>query len=175
MKRSGCTEAGRILKTFGYKGEMIAQVRAEFIDIIVKEGSVFIETDEELVPFFIEYVEEGNQDLFTFKFEEIDDVGQAKEFTGNTLWLPLSVIPEDITTKDLLVDIKGYRVIDRNYGEVGIAEEVIEMPQQSILRIHKEKKEILLPVNEQFVLGIDRKKKQIHIDAPAGLIEAYLG
>jgi 16S rRNA processing protein RimM len=90
------------------------------------------------------------------------------------LWFPLNMLPQGFADQNLLLDIKGFQVIDRIYGEVGIAEEVFELSQQSILRIYKGKKEILLPVNDKFILKTDRKKRQIHIEAPDGLIESYL-
>jgi 16S rRNA processing protein RimM len=175
VEKSDCAQIGRVIKTFGYKGEFIAQIGKEFIEILLHEGSVFIETDEELVPYFIEFCESGDKDLYTLKFEDIDDVGQAKEFSTSILWFPVSKLPEEIKDNIILLDIKGFLVIDEHYGELGLAEEIIEMPKQSILRILRGKKEILLPVNEQFILETDRDKKQIRICAPEGLIESYLG
>jgi 16S rRNA processing protein RimM len=174
LEKSDGVLVGRIIKAFGYKGELIVQIGKEFISIITKEGFLFIETDEELVPFFIESFDEGDKDLHNIRFEDIDNVTHAKEFTGNTLWMPLTSLPEEFTEQNPLIDIRGFQVIDRNYGEVGIADEVFELSQQIILRIYKGNKEILLPVNDKFILKTDRKKRQIHIEAPDGLIESYL-
>ena len=174
MEKTDCTRIGSILKTFGYKGEYVVQVDDEFLDIMIQVGSVFIETDEELVPYFIETFDAGDEDLHNFKLEDINDVDHAKQFTGSILWFPVASLPEGYTEQKLLSDIKGFRVIDHKLGEVGIAEDVIEMPHQSLLRFYQGKKEILLPVNEKFILKTDRTKKQIHIAAPEGLIESYL-
>jgi 16S rRNA processing protein RimM len=174
VEKIDCVRIGRILKTFGYKGELVVQIDEEFLDVMIREGSVFIETDEELVPFFIEVFEAGDQDLHNVKLEDIDDVGCAKNFSGSFLWFPLAGLPEELPEQKQLRDIKGYAVVDLKMGEAGIAEDVIEMPQQLILRFYQGKKEILLPVNEAFIIKIDRKKKKITIDAPDGLIDSYL-
>ena len=175
MEKTDCIQAGRIVKTFGYKGEVIAHISEDFAKIIIKKGSIFIETDEELVPYFIESFEWGDKELHTIKFEDINDVGQAKAFSGNIIWFPTSMLPEGFTLPEPLSDIQGYTVIDKEYGEIGMAEDITELPSQSILRILQGDREILLPVNDDFILKVDRKKRQILIHAPQGLIESYLG
>ena len=41
--------------------------------------------------------------------------------------------------------------------------------------IMNDEKEVLIPLREGLVRKIDRKNKVMHIDAPPGLIELYLG
>jgi 16S rRNA processing protein RimM len=174
MEKSDCFEVGRIIKTFGYKGELIAKISKEFIGIIESEGSVFIETDEELVPYFIQELEYSEEDFYSICIEDVATVNEAKEFNGSILWIPTDKIPKEIFNENPLHDVKGYSVIDVNFGELGIADEVLEYPKHSVLRILRGKKEILLPVNDAFILEVDRKKREITINAPAGLIETYL-
>jgi 16S rRNA processing protein RimM len=174
MEKSNCVSIGRIHKTFGYKGSCVVQIGDHFLETVLNEGSVFIENDEELVPYFIETFEEGEEGLHSIKFEDIDDVDRAKELNGSLVWFPLSSLPEALQEADMLFEIRGYQVIDQKFGEIGIAEDVMDMPQQSLLRFFKGKKEILLPMNETFIHKIDRRKKQIFINAPDGLIDSYL-
>ena len=42
------------------------------------------------------------------------------------------------------------------------------------MQIFQDKKEILIPLNQDFIKKIDFKKKSILIDAPEGLIGFYL-
>jgi len=35
-------------------------------------------------------------------------------------------------------------------------------------------KEVLFPLNDQFVTSIDKKSKIIHVDLPEGLLDIYL-
>jgi 16S rRNA processing protein RimM len=174
MEKTDCILIGRILKTFGYKGGYVVQIGDSFLETVLSEGSIFIETDEELVPYFIETFEEGEDELHNIKFEDVDDVDRAKEFSGSLLWFPVNSLPEALREEDALLGIKGYQVIDQKFGEIGIAEDVIDLPRQSLLRFYKGEKEILLPVNETFIQKIDRRNKQIFIDAPDGLIDTYL-
>lgn len=174
MEKTDCFEIGKIIKTFGYKGELIVRINKDFIKVIKKEGSVFIETDEELVPFFITEIEQEDQDYFRISFDDIDNVDIARNFTSCILWLPFNALPQDFLKKNPLRDIRDYLVTDVEFGYVGKASEVINYPQHSVLQILNGDKEILVPVIDKFILGIDRKKKEILINAPAGLIESYL-
>jgi 16S rRNA processing protein RimM len=174
MEKSDCTVIGRIIKTFGYKGELSAQIDIQCMDALTREAAVFIETDEELVPYFVENIEHSRQNFFFIKFEDIDDVGAAKVFCGKDAWMPRSVLPATAPIILSEEQIRGYSVNDEAYGLVGIADTIVELPEQRILRILNGDKEILLPVNETFVIRTNHAAKRIDIKAPGGLIDFYL-
>jgi 16S rRNA processing protein RimM len=71
-------------------------------------------------------------------------------------------------------EVKGYTVMDKNFGNAGIVEEVLEYPHQAVLRVLLRNKEILIPITDDIVLDVDREKRIIHTEAPEGLIELYL-
>ena len=58
-----------------------------------------------------------------------------------------------------------------NEGEnIGEVLEVIEHPHQMLFRIDYRGKEALIPVHEETLLRIDKKKKQVHVVLPDGLL-----
>ena len=68
----------------------------------------------------------------------------------------------------------GYTVIDKSYGDIGIIEKILDFPQQAIFQIKKGEHEILIPAKEEFIISINRRTKQVEIDAPEGLIDIYM-
>ena len=68
----------------------------------------------------------------------------------------------------------GYSVIDKTYGAIGIIEKILDFPQQAIFQIKYGEHEILIPARDEFIIGVDRLKKQIELDAPQGLIDIYI-
>jgi 16S rRNA processing protein RimM len=42
------------------------------------------------------------------------------------------------------------------------------------LRVELDKKEILIPIFEGLIRKVDREKKELHIEAPEGLIDLYI-
>jgi 16S rRNA processing protein RimM len=70
--------------------------------------------------------------------------------------------------------VKGFRVVDESYGDIGVIQTVIEYPAQPLFQIMKGDKEILVPVIDPVIKKVDRENKTIYIDAPNGLIDLYL-
>jgi 16S rRNA processing protein RimM len=57
---------------------------------------------------------------------------------------------------------------------IGKVLEVIEQPLQILLRLEIQGKEVLVPLNESTLVGIDRKKQVINVSLPEGLLDIYL-
>ena len=71
-------------------------------------------------------------------------------------------------------EIIGYEVQDKRHGFIGCVEEILDRPEQEIIRILKGKKEILVPLTDEMISKIDRKKKILILDTPEGLVDLYL-
>ena len=67
----------------------------------------------------------------------------------------------------------GFSVIE-NKKVLGQVEAVIEQPQQILLQLSIRQKEVLIPLHENTLKNIDRKKKQVHVVLPEGLLDIYL-
>ena len=78
--------------------------------------------------------------------------------------------PEDFTYKDLV----GFIAIDESEGELGEITIVQEMPQQFIATVPMEDAEVMFPLNEDLIVGIDPEEKVVVLRLPDGLIDAYL-
>jgi len=62
-----------------------------------------------------------------------------------------------------------------NYGVVGKLESIIDLQVNPLIQIMNGTKEVLIPLMDGVVTELDRKKKTMTIQAPAGLIELYIG
>ena len=51
--------------------------------------------------------------------------------------------------------------------------EVIEQPHQVLCRISLNNKEAFIPLHEETIKKIDRKKQQVIVALPPGLLEIY--
>jgi 16S rRNA processing protein RimM len=67
----------------------------------------------------------------------------------------------------------GFTVFDRKKA-LGKVLEVIEQPLQILLRLEIDGKEVLIPVNESTLEGIDHRKEKIFLILPDGLLDIYL-
>lgn len=104
----------------------------------------------------------------------VTDRDVAKKFVGKTAMLPLAALPELGDKQFYFHEIPGYKVIDAEHGELGIAQEIIERSIQPVLVVKKGYTEILVPLTDHAIQKVDREKKELHVVTPEGLIDIYL-
>ena len=173
MTKNECFNLGYIYKTVGNKGELLLILDVDDVKRYKKLESVFVEINNQLVPFFITAIElRGNGAKVSF--EGIDTTQRAEELTRTSLYLPMSFLPPLKGKKFYYHEIAGFTAIDKKHGNIGIVEKVLDYPNQALFQIKKEGTEILVPIKDDFIISIDREKKIIELDAPEGLIEIYL-
>ncbi len=173
MTKNECFNFGYISKRIGNKGELAFVLDVDEPLRYKKLKSVFIELNAALVPFFITKIQLRNT-IAVVSLEGIDSIEKAEELVKAELYLPLSMLPALKGKKFYFHEVPGFTVIDKNYGNIGIIEKVLDFPQQSILQIKKDTHEILIPAREEFIIRIDRDARQIEVQAPDGLIDIYL-
>lgn len=164
---------GKVIKTHGYKGELVFLLETDNPDAYSDLDMVFVNMDSSLVPWFIENIR-INDDLAVVKLEDISDPDQARVFLKKELYLPVDKLSQLAGTNFYFHEIVGYQVMDKTYGEIGIVDEILDRPEQELIRILKGEKEILVPMTDEMIVDIDRKNKILLLDTPPGLIDLYL-
>lgn len=173
MKKNECFNLGYIARKVGNHGELSFILDVDNPSRYKNLESVFVELNNSLVPFFIKKISiRGNSATVTI--EGIDSIAKAEEIVKAGLFLPLSALPKLSGKKFYFHELPGFKVTDKNYGEVGIIEEVLDFPQQAIFKIKQDIHEILIPAKEEFIIKIDRKNKHIELNTPEGLIDIYI-
>ena len=165
---------GKILKTFGNSGHVIAYLDVDQPENYQKMESVYIGIDDDRVPFFIRSVELRPKNQAILLFEDTLTAQDAEIYEGKELYLPISQLPKLEGNKFYYHEIAGFTVIDKTHGNIGFLKSVMDLPRQSLLQIQSGNKEILVPLTDEILLKVDRDKKELQIDAPEGLIEIYL-
>jgi 16S rRNA processing protein RimM len=170
-----CYLIGKITKTHGLKGELSILLDVDFLEDYEELESVFLETKAGiLIPHFVEEIQiKENKQII--KFEGIDKLEQAQPLVGNKLYLPLETLPELTTEEEFYFhEIIGFQVIDQNLGKLGTVESVYQFPQQNIISMIYQGKEVMIPLNDNIVLKINRENKELFSNLPEGLLEVYL-
>lgn len=165
---------GKILKLHASKGALLIHLDTDTPENYSELESVFVQMNKQLIPFFIETLELRHNNNAVATFSDIDSVEQASLLLGCELYLPLSVLPPLTGNRFYYHEVKGFSVIDAQFGNAGTIEEVLEYPHQAVLRVLLKEKEILIPVTDEIILDVDRLKRIVHTKAPEGLIELYL-
>lgn len=166
-------EVGNVQKTFGVNGEYIVKLKQVEIEDMLEMESVFLEIDGGLVPFFVEHMQQKGKDKILVRFREIKTEERAKEFLHHKLFVNREVFMEELQEIEFN-HLIGFEIIDEQEGSIGILNEIIEYPNNSVLSILKGSTEIMVPLNDEFIVKIDLKKRNVRMNFPEGLIDLYL-
>lgn len=173
MTTEDCFRIGSILKTKGLKGELHIYVDFDGIEAI-KFNTVFIETAGKLVPYFvasIKYLQKNAAYLF---LEDVDTIEKAATLAKKDIYLPNKLKPKKKEAEFTLFDLVGFTAIDDYEGELGKITDVQEYPQQILATVTYKNCEVLFPLNEEIIKGIDVVREIVRVDLPEGLLDIYL-
>lgn len=174
MLKEECFYLGKIVSKFSFKGEVLIKLDTDEPEEYTGMESVFVDYNENLVPFFIERSGLHRSTLLRVKFEDVDTEEDAEDIMKCDVYLPLNQLPELDGDKFYFHEIIGFTVEDINYGTVGKITGINDSTTQSLFEIDKDGKQVLIPLNDEFIEKLDKKNKIIFVQTPEGLIDLYL-
>lgn len=164
---------GTLTKPFGLKGDLCAFFDTDNPENYTNLTAVFLDLDDEKLPFNIERIQYRGNRQFIIKFQDIE-ANEAKDYAQVDLYLPLSDLPPLQGNRFYFHEVVGFKVVDSNFGEVGICKEFLEVSNNPIMLVNHQETEVLIPASQQFIEKVDRENKVLYINAPEGLIDVYL-
>lgn len=168
MDIDSCYKIGYVAKTHGLKGEVTIVV-SESIPI-PKTTSILVEVNGTLVPYFIQSVSDRGDKAFV-KLEDVDSPEQAKALKGCSLYLPKKVRPQLDRGGFYDDEVIGFEVEDEKLGLLGQIREVVQIGPNRLLAIDRPAKEILIPIQGPFIQSVNKSKKKVKVDLPAGFLD----
>lgn len=175
MLKEECFYLGKIVGKFSFKGEVLIKLDTDEPGSYTKMESVFVDYNDNLVPFFIEKSSLQKSTLLRVKFEDIDTEEDAEDLLKADVYLPLSFLPELDEDQFYFHEIIGFTVKDATHGYIGEITSINDSTAQTLFEIIKEGKEILIPMRDEFIEKVDKPNKTIYLTTPEGLVEMYLG
>lgn|SRR5690606_14699734 len=175
MQKSDCFYLGKIVSKYSFKGEVLVKLDTDEPEIYENMESVFVSLGNTLVPFFIEKCTLHKSSLLRIHFEDVENEAEADNIMGASLYLPLKFLPELTGNKFYYHEVIGFILRDSVHGDIGTVQGVNDTTAQALFEAEKDGKQLLLPITDDIVKKIDRENKTIHVVAPEGLVELYLG
>lgn len=173
MKVEDCFQLGHISKPHGINGELILVIDSDHPEAYENLESVFVDIKQKLVPFFIEKIRlNGNR--AQIKFDGIDEIEEAESLKGKEVYLPLSQLPELSEDQYYYHEIIGFSVTDKTKGTIGEVINIYEANGNDLLVVNYRGHEVLIPLQDEVVIEVDKARKMVSVDLPAGLLEIYL-
>ena len=174
MQKEDCFYLGKIVKKYSFKGEVLAKLDTDQPELYENLDAIFLELRNNLVPFFVESSQLHKSELLRIKFEDVNEESDADAIMKSGLYLPLDLLPKLEGNKFYFHEVIGFSVNDVSFGLVGTIKAINDSTAQSLFEIDRDGIEILIPMNDEFIVKVDRDNKTIIVDTPKGLIDLYL-
>ncbi|MFZ8960492.1 MAG: ribosome maturation factor RimM [Flavobacteriaceae bacterium] len=171
MKKEDCFYVGTLVGKFSFKGEMLAKVDSDTPEEYITLESIFVELSTGLVPFFIKKCQLHKSELLRIQFDSVDNEAAAMALLKKDLYLPLSLLPPLKGTQFYYHEVVGFSV-EEDGKLLGAIQQVIESGAQALFQVQtEERKEVLIPIHDDFIVAIHRDLKKIVMQLPEGLLE----
>jgi len=163
-------KAGFIMRPHGLKGEVTISLDADAPADWASLESVFVETKNKIVPYFIQSISVRGDKAFV-KFEDVSTPEHAAALKGSSLYLPKTSRPKLVRGDFYHDEIIDFEVIDEESGLLGTVQTIEQAgPNRFIVLSHKTK-EVMIPVNGPFIKSINRTKKTVSVSLPGGFLD----
>ncbi|HWJ91546.1 MAG TPA: ribosome maturation factor RimM [Flavisolibacter sp.] len=163
---------GKFVTLFGLKGELVLKHNLGKKTLLKGLKAVFVEERKEsFIPWFVESSRTKTEDEIYIKLEGVNTREQAVSLTQKEVWLPEDDFKK-YSARTSPINLLGFDVVEAD-KILGRIIEVIEQPHQVLCRISYQDKEAYIPLHEETIRKIDRKKQQVIVVLPPGLLEIY--
>jgi 16S rRNA processing protein RimM len=178
MDLSQLHHLGRLGKPWGHRGELVFHLGDTELEEVLELGVLFAELDGLRVPFHVSHLREHPRVGAVVKFEDIDDPQSGSFLVNCEVYAPPGHIPpeleqqedeENLNPEDLI----GMLVLDENYGELGEITGTEGTEAHPVMVVRKGEQEILIPMVDDMITGIDFDTGHLVVRTPPGLVDLY--
>ena len=159
-----------IAKPHGLKGGVTVLLEDTAVDWDTVKSVFILTGTNQLVPYFIENISVRGAKAFV-KFEDINSPELAASISKRGIFLSKADRPKSEKGDFYDDEITGFAVNDEVSGDIGTVAGVEMSGMNRLLVVKNEMKEILIPVNSPFILGINKSKKKISVKLPEGFLD----
>ena len=124
---------------------------------------LILKLDNILVPFRVLDWRGKGADSLIFQLKDVNSEPEAARLVGAEAYMlrtDLNTEQEDLTTWQ---DLRGFRVIDTQAGEIGTISHVDESTINTLLTLDNGQ---LMPIHEDFILSIDTQARILRVNLP---------
>ena len=165
---------GKVTRKFSFKGELIVFLDTDTPSHYYGLKKVFLKFDNSYIPYFISKISKYKNNSVRVKFEDVKNESEAMELINYEVFLPIEELPKLEGKKFYYHEVIGFMVIDINHGKIGEITYINDQTPQHLFVVKGSGKEILIPINDDFILDLDRINKIVNLKIPEGLLKIYM-
>jgi 16S rRNA processing protein RimM len=176
IKEQVFVNIGHTKRAHGLTGEIKVSIEDQYLEDFLKNERIFIAVKSSKIPYFIANVR-GKGELIV-QLEDVVGRDAAQVLQSKEIFLrEQDILHEEERELEVLDDsleyevLTGFFILDKTLGEIGVINEVLEMPQQEMAFMVYKGREVLIPLNKQLIVEVDEEKRIVHMDLPEGLLD----
>lgn len=169
IKKEDVYKIGLFNKPHGVQGELSFTFTDDVFDRADCDYLICM-LDGIFVPFFIEEYRFRSDTTALIKLENVDNAEQARMFTNVEVYFPVEYATENAGEHLSWDFFVGFRVKDVTHGELGMIADVDDSTVNTLFIIDHNGEELLIPAQEEFIVKMDAKKRQMTVQLPEGLL-----
>lgn len=177
IRKQEIAAVGSFQKTHGLKGELNALLDID-PDYFADGHPLVLDMDGIYVPFYAESVRPKGNVSCLLQIEGVDTVEKARTFVNKEIFAIAEQLKEyfDIDDEELMQadELEGYDVVDGTFGKIGRVAGIEDSTANELLIVASDanpEHEIMIPLVDDFVRGIDRESRTINVDVPESLLD----
>ncbi len=164
---------GKLVAVHGVKGELVLKHTLGRKTGLRDLTTIFIEEHKNtFLPWFLESAKIKNEDEVLLSIESLHTREAAQKLVQKEVWLAEPDFKKFVS-KSSPASLLGYTIVNLGQPLAPILE-VIEQPHQLLCRLEINAREVLVPLNEEFLEKIDHRSRQVFVRLPDGLLDIYL-
>lgn len=166
-------KVGKLAASHGLKGHLVLQHSLGKKTSLKGLETIFIEEGKDnLMPYFIREAKIKSDEEVYVSLETIETKEQARKLTPKDVWVTADDFKKFASSSSPIAFL-GFTLFNEN-KKLGEILEVIEQPHQLLCTILINNREVLIPVHQESLNKVDKKKKEVHVTLPEGLLDIYL-
>ena len=170
MKKINYIHVGKVVKTHGVKGELKLKFDAELLASITSLNPLFFPVGEKYMPYFTDRLILRDTGEAIAGFEDLKSKEDAQVFINRPVYIEEKNIDKSYLDSSLTFLI-GFTAVDKQKKVIGVIDDILNMPANKLASIKLENKDVLIPLHENFIVSINKSKKEIKLDLPDGLLD----
>ncbi len=168
---------GLITSCHGIKGQLKVKSLSDFEERFIKPGTRWLQKEDEL-PLKIELTsgfKQPGKETFIIKFQGIDSINHAEQFKKYKILVKTNKLPALKKEEFHLLELINLKVKTLENDKLKIIGKVINLENEKnnllVIRLFKNKKEVLIPFVREIVPVVDLKNNFLIINPPKGLLD----
>lgn len=175
ISREDVVEMGCYNKPHGINGEISATMLCD-VELVERFSCLVSCVDGIYVPFFVESMRPKNEQTVLLKLEGIDSEGDLRLLVNKEIYVmqnEYEALAEEYDCDEAPADLFiGFTVVDTDGGKcIGVISDIDDSTENVLFVVDDEcGLEVLIPIADEFIDGIDHDKHIIYMNLPLGLL-----